>query len=147
MMRSVLCGLLFAAILAGGARPSILRLLLPPHRPADVAGNAAGVDRAPLRLKNDPTPADLQQFLTTVREQTREGETIALVAGWPHTGFSYVYWRARYAWTGRTLILPMDIVAPEVPPDVVAIWDTGWGHPRYELAWTVGHGAIARKKK
>ena len=146
MIRRVAAGLLFAAILAGGTRASMLRLLLPPHRPPDVPGNLAGVDRAPLRLKNDPTPPDLQQFLQQLRARTREGERIGFIFSWPHGGFSYTYWRARYVLTGRTVLLPMDIIAPDQAPDVVAIWSTGWGDPRYELVWVEGHGAMARKK-
>jgi hypothetical protein len=147
MIRRVVAGLLFAAVLAGGVRASMLRLLLPPHHPPDVPGNAAGIDRAPLRLKNDPHPPELLQFLNAVREQTREGETIGMVFGWPHAGFSYTYWRARYVLTGRKVLLPMDLVPPAESPDVIAIWSTGWGHPQYQLVWTVGNGAIARKKK
>lgn len=147
MMRRVAAGLLFAAILAGGMRASMFRLLLPPHRPPSVDGNIAGIDRAPLRLKNDPTPPDLLKFLSEVRVQTRRGERVGLVFGWPHAGFSYTYWRSRYTLTGRNVLLPMDLVAPEEAPDVVAIWDTGWGDPRFELVWVGSHGAIARKKK
>jgi hypothetical protein len=62
-----------------------------------------------------------------------------------HNGFSYTYWRTRYVLSGRTVLLPMDLIAPE-NPDVVAIYNTGWGDPRYELVWLGGHGAIARRK-
>jgi hypothetical protein len=147
MIRRVAACLLFAAIVAGGVRASMLRLLLPPHRPPNVPNNIAGIDRAPLRLKTDPTPPELLQFLNTIREQTREGERIGVIFGWPHAGFSYTYWRARYILAGRTVLLPMDIVAPEEAPDVVAVWDTGWGDPRFEIVWLGSHGAIERKKK
>lgn len=147
MIRRVAAGLLFAAILAGGMRASMFRLLLPPHRPPDVPGPIGGVDRAPLRLRNDPTPPELLQFFAELRAQTRPGERIGIMFGAHHAGFSYTYWRARYFLTGRTVLLPMDIIAPETAPDVVAIWDTGWGDPRFELVWTGSHGAIARKRK
>jgi hypothetical protein len=146
MMRRVVAGLLFAAILAGGMRASILRLLLPPHRPPDVPGPIGGVDREPLRLKNDPTPPELLQFAEEVRSRTRKGERVGLMFGAPHHGFSYTYWRARYLLAGRTVLPPMDIVAPE-DADVLALWRTGYGDPRYDVIFADGNSAIARRAR
>lgn len=146
MMRRVAAGLLFAALLAGGVRPPLLRLLLPPHRSPDVPGPIGGVDRAPLRLKNDPTPVELVRFVEEVRSRTRKGERIGLQFGEPHHGFSYTYWRARYLLAGRTVLLPMDIVAPE-NADVIAVWRTGYGDPRYDVIFADTNSAIARRAR
>lgn len=144
MMRRVVAGLLFAAILAGGMRASILRLLLPPHRPPDLAGPIGGVDREPLRLKNDPTPPELLQFFAFVRARTEKGERVGLMFGAPYQGFSYTYWRARYELAGRTVLPPMDLVSPE-DADVLALWRTGYGDPRYDVVFADSNSAIARR--
>jgi len=146
MIRKVAAGLLFAMLLAGGVRVSILRLLLPPHRPPEVPGPIGGVDRAPLRLKNDPTPSEILRFVDEVRAQTRKGERVGLLFGEPHQGFSYTYWRTRYLLGGRTVLLPMDIVAPE-NADVFAIWRTGYGDPRYDVVFSDSNSAIARRAR
>ena len=143
--RRVAAGLLFAVLVASGIRGSILRLLLPPHRPPDVPGHADGVDRRPLRFRNDPTPADVQRFLNDVRASTVRGERIAFAAGPGHDGFSYTYWRASYTWSGRELLLPVAYVAPE-RADVIAIWNMPYDDPRYEVIWREGSGALARRK-
>jgi len=143
--RRVVAGLLFAALVASGVRGSILRLLFPPHRPPDVPGPVDGVDRRPLRFRNDPTPADLQRFLEDVRGSTLKGERIAFAAGPGHDGFSYTYWRASYVLSGRVVLLPVSLVAPDAP-DVIAIWNAQYEDPRFEVLWQEGHGALARRK-
>lgn len=144
MIRRVAGGLLFAALLASGMRPSLLRLLLPPHRPS--AGKPVGtVNRRPLRFENDPVPPDVQQFFENVRANTRPGETIGILMAPPFDDFGYSYWRASYSLSGRPLLLPPQFV-PWDRPDVVALWDTGWGDSRYDLAWTGPKSAILRHK-
>ena len=145
MARRAVAGLLFAALLATGVRPSLLRLLAPPHRPPDVPGSVSGIDRRPLRLANDPMPASLDSFLSELRVRTTPGERIGLQLGWPADGFSYGYWRAHYMLAGRTVLPPMNVVAPE-DATVIAVWKSGYGDPRYDLVF-VGHdGAIARRR-
>ncbi|MEO8380523.1 MAG: hypothetical protein ABI779_12730 [Acidobacteriota bacterium] len=144
MTRRVLAGLLFAAILAGGLRASILRLLLPPHRPPNVPGPIGGVDREPLRLKNDPSPPEVLRFVEEVRARTRNGERVGLMFGAPLQGWSYTYWRARYLLAGRTVLPPMDLVAPE-DADVIALWRTGYGDPRFDVIFADSNSAIARR--
>lgn len=143
--RRLAAGLIFVALVASGVRGSILRLLFPPHRPPDVAGPVDGVDRRPLRFRNDPTPLELQRFLEDVRGSTLRGERIAFAAGPGHDGFSYTYWRASYVWSGRTVLLPVSLVAPE-NADVIAIWNAQYDDPRYEVLWREGNGALARRK-
>jgi hypothetical protein len=104
-----------------------------------------GVDRRPLRFRNDPTPPELQRFLEDVRGSTLRGERIAFAAGPGHDGFSYTYWRASYAWSGRTVLLPVSLVAPE-NADVIAIWNAQYDDPRYEMLWREGNGALARRR-
>ena len=144
--RRVVAGLLFAALVAAGVRGSILRLLVPPFRPPDVPGPVDGVDRRPLRFRNDPTPPELQRFLEQVRARTRAGEQIALVFGPGHDGFSYSFWRANYVLSGRRVMLPVAFFAP-VGADVIAIWNAPFGDPDYEVVWIEGHGALARRKR
>jgi hypothetical protein len=146
MVRRIAAGALFLALLAGGIRASMLRLLFPPHRPPDVAGPIDGVDRKPLRFRNDPTDAELVRFLDVVRTQTKRGDRIGLLMSGRHAGFSYMFWRANYELPGRLVLPPMDMVAPE-DADVVALWDAGWGDPRYELVWAEGKGAILRRTR
>lgn len=146
MMRRVAAGLILAALFAGGVRLSVLRLLLPPHRPPDVPAPPGAVDRRPLRFANDPLPADVLEFIERVRAQTREGERIALLMANPHDGWSYTHWRASYLLSGRTVITPMNLVEPKMPPDVVGLWGVGWGDPRFELVWVDEKSAILRRK-
>lgn len=146
MMRTIAAGLLFAALLAAGFRVSIVRLLLPPHRPPSVPGPVDGVDRKPLRFRNDPVPAEVLQFFETVRAQTKRGERVGILMAAPYSGFSYAYWRGSYVLAGRTVLVPMDMVAPE-DADVVALWKSGWGDPRYDLVWSDASSAILRRRR
>src|SRR5438105_3112262 len=108
--------ILFIILLIGGFRPMLLRVLFS-RRFLMRPGPASGLDRRPLRNWNDPTPLDLQAFLQTVRAESRRGETIALVFKPPYDGWSYTYWRANYALSGR--FVPFPGVADA---DVVAFW-------------------------
>ena len=146
MIRRVAAGLLFAALLVSGIRLDVLRLLFPPFRPPDVSGPAGGVDRRPLRFKNDPLPPDLGKFLEVVRTETKPGERIALLLAPPHDGFSYTLWRAHYILSGRPVQLPMTIFPPD-DPDVIVVWQSGYGDEDYAVAWAAGDGAILRRKK
>jgi hypothetical protein len=146
MMRRVAAALLFAALLVSGIRVSVLRLLLPPFRPPDVPGPVGGVDRKPLRFRSDPIPPDVLQFLEVARSRTKPGERVAPLMAWPHNGLGYSFWRVSYALTGRPVQFPMDVVPPD-DPDVIILWQSGYGHPDYALDWTQGNGAILRKTK
>jgi hypothetical protein len=146
MIGRVAAGLLFAALLVSGIRLDVLRLVLPPFRPADVPGPTGGVDRRPLRFKADPAPRDIVSFLEVVRAETKPGERVALLLAPPHDGFSYTYWRAQYILSGRPVQLPMTLFPPD-DPDVIVVWDTGYGDDDYSVAWTAGNGAILRRKK
>ncbi|HEX8409281.1 MAG TPA: hypothetical protein VF883_10470 [Thermoanaerobaculia bacterium] len=145
MIRRVAAALLFAALLASGARLPILRLLLPPHRPADAPAPYGALHRWPLRWMNDPTPPELLHFFRTIRAQTKPGERIALVLAPPYDGMGYMYWRASYELTGRPILLPVTIVPPD-DADAIAIWDTTFEHPRFEQKWLDGKGALLRRK-
>lgn len=147
MIRRVAAGLLFAALLAGGIRPSLLRLLLPPHRPPEAPAPPGAVDRQPLRFRNDPTPPEIAHFFRELRAQIRPGEKVALLMAPPNESFGYTYWRASYELTGRPMLLPVTLVYPS-DADVIALWQAGWGSPSFELAW-MGEkdGALLRRKK
>ena len=144
MMRRVAAGLLFAAIFAGGFRVSIFRLLLSPHRPPDTPAPPGAIDRKPLRFANDPVGDDVLQFLGRVRAHTRPGEHIALSMAPPHGGWTYTHWRASYELSGRHVLPP---VPWDAPPDVVALWRTGWGDPRYDLVWSDANSALLRRTR
>lgn len=143
MMRRVASGLLLAALFAGGVRVSVLRLLLPPHHPPDTSAPPGAIDRKPLRFADDPVPDDVLQFLGRVRGDTKPGERIALMMEAPHGGWTYTHWRASYVLSGRHVLPP---VPWDTPPDVVALWRTGWGDPRYELLWSDGNSAFLRRR-
>lgn len=145
MIRRVVAGVLFAALIAGGIRASMLRLLLPPHRPPDVPGPLDGVDRKPLRFRNDPTDQELLRFIAVLRTQTKRGDRVGLFMAGRHASFSYMYWRAAYELPGRTVLPPMNLLAPE-NADVVALWEEGWGDPRFDLVYAEGKGAILRRR-
>lgn len=145
MMGRIAAGLLFAALLAAGARPSILRLLLPPHRPPDVRAPERALHRWPLRYTNDPSPPEVVRFFTWVRANTAPGERIALVLAPPLEGAGYAYWRASYELTGRMVLRP---VADLADADAIAVWKTSYGDPRFALAGLDGHGgALLRRKR
>jgi hypothetical protein len=146
MMRRIAAGLLFAAVLAGGIRASVLRLLLPPHRPPDAPAPAGGIDRKPLRFENDPAPAELLRFFETIRANTRRGERVGLLMAAPYSGFSYVYWRANYVLAGRVILPPIDLVAPE-DADVIAVWRSPFGDPRYEIVRADADSALLRRRR
>lgn len=143
MIRRVAAALLFAALLATGARLPILRLLLPPHHPADAPAPPGALHRWPLRWMNDPTPPELVRFFAGIRAQTRPGERIALIMGPPYDNMGYTYWRASYELTGRPLLTP--IAAPD-EADAIAVWDKMYGHPSFGLVWLDGKGALLRRK-
>lgn len=145
MIRRVAAGLILAALFAGGIRLSILRLLLPPHRPPDVPAVIGAIDRKPLRFANDPLPVDVGQFLERVRAETKAGDRVALMMAWPHDGWSYTHWRASYILSGRFVVAPT-LPIEETAPGVVALWRTGWGHPSYEIVWADENSALLRRK-
>lgn len=145
MMRRIAAALLFAALLAAGARLPILRLLLPPHRPPDVATHPSALQRQPLRFTNDPTPQEMQRFFEGVRANTKPGERIVLIMPVPFEGMGYAHWRASYTLSGRHVSLPDPEQGPK-DADVLAVWATYFGDPRYELAWLEGKGAMLRRK-
>jgi hypothetical protein len=110
---------LFILLFAGGFRPMLLRLPFSRasmHQP----GPETGLDRRPLREKEDPTSPEMRAFLDRVRTETRRGESIAVVFAPPHDGWSYNYWRAHYALSGRRVLLP-----GETNADVIAYWPAG----------------------
>lgn len=146
MIRRIAAGLLFAVLLAGGIRPSILRLLASPHRPPDVPAPPGAIDRKPLRFANDPVEPDVLRFFERLRSETRPGEHVALMLAPPYDGWSYAHWRGAYVLAGRHVIPPLALVAPKRPPDVVAVWKTGWGHPDYEIQWADQQAAMLRRR-
>ena len=127
MMRRLAAGLLFAALVAAGIRPALLRLLVPPFRPAAQPAPGRAMDRWPLRWKAEYVPADLQRFLDDARAQTRPGETIGLKLAPPYEGFGYTHWRAAYSLTGRYVLIPDEVVKWKTPPDVLVTWDPARG--------------------
>jgi hypothetical protein len=142
MMRQVAAGLILLALFAGGVRVSILRLLLPPHHPPDAPAPPGAIDRKPLRFAKDPVSDDVLRFLERVRADTKPGERIALMMAPPHGGWTYTHWRASYVLSGRPVLPP---IPWDSPPDVVALWRTGWGDPRYEIVWSDSNSAMLRR--
>jgi hypothetical protein len=127
MMRRVAACLLFAALVAAGVRPSLLRLLLPPHRPPAQPAAGGALDRWPLRWKQEYVTPDVQRFLDEARAQTRPGERIGLQLGPPYDGFGYAHWRASYALSGRYVLVPNNLIRWETPPDALVRWDAAHG--------------------
>lgn len=142
-LRYALAAFLFAALVVFGSRPIYLRLLVPPHRPADVPGPADGISRKPLRFADDPLDPELRQFLHVVAEHTRPGEKVGFLMAPPAGGFSYAYWRASYELPGRTVVLPLDLAQGD-RPDVIATWGRPWPGSGYVPVWNGGRGEILR---
>ena len=118
-MTRVAALLLFILLFAGGFRPMFVRL---PFSRAMLQepGPESGLDRAPLRAKQDPTSPELRAFFERVRAQTKRGDTISVVFAPPHDGWGYSYWRAHYALSGRRVLHPGDVSG-----DVIAYWPAG----------------------
>ena len=134
MRRRVAAGLLFAALVAAGIRPSLLRLLLPPHRPPAQPAPPVALDRWPLRWKQPYVAEDMERFLEQARAQTRPGERLGLQFEPPYHGFGYAHWRASYALTGRYVLIPDSVVKWKKQPDAV-------------LMWNGVHGSVERPRK
>ena len=92
---------LFALLIAGGFRFPISWLR---HLP----GPPNGLDRRPLRERDDPSPPQFRSFLEAARAQTPPGATVSIDFAAPYDGFSYAYWRASYVLAGRRVLLPDD---------------------------------------
>jgi len=118
-MKRIVATALFALLFVGGFRPMFLRLIVS-RRSLHQPGPENGLDRRPLREREDPTSPDLRAFVDRVRSQTHPGDSIALVFAPPHDGWSYSYWRANYVLSGRTVKLPGDTDA-----NVIASWPPG----------------------
>jgi len=128
--RTILNAALFAFLIASSFRPFLVRLVLPPHRMPDVPGPLGGVDRKPLRLKGDPTPPDLRDFLAKAHEHVPSGATVAVELPPPFQEFSYEYWRAVYELAGRTVTLPL----PGYSADA-----------QYVVKWQPGGGTVTKR--
>lgn len=92
----------------------------------------------------DPTPPEVLDFLVRVRAETREGEVIGLALAPPHDGFSYTYWRANYVLAGRMVLPPH---AGRAHADVLASWGRPVDDTRFEILWTDGASAVARRRQ
>jgi len=92
---------LFALLIIGGFRLPVSWLR---HRP----GPPNGLDRRPLRERDDPSPPQFRTFLESARSQTPPGATVSIDFAAPYDGFSYAYWRANYVLAGRRVLLPGD---------------------------------------
>lgn len=141
--RTILNAALFVLLIAGSFRPELLHLVLPPHRMPDVPGPVNGLDRRPLRLRNDGTPEDLRVFLAMTRIQIDRGRSVAVVFPPPFDGFSYAYWRSAYELAGRNVLLP---VSDPATADYVAAWHTGWTNPAFAPVWS-GFGGTVMKRR
>ncbi len=143
--RNIVAAVLFILLIAGAFRPELLRLLLPPHRMPYAEGPVSGLDRKPLRLRNDGTPDELRVFLNMARTQIRPGHTVSLVLAPPHDGFSYTYWRANYELSGRPVLMPPNVVDPATAEYVVA-WQSEWSAPAFETVWAGFGGKVLKRR-
>ena len=136
---------LFVLLIAGAFRVELLRLLIPPHRMPHADGPISGLDRKPLRLRNDGTPDELRVFLSMARMQTRPGKTVSIVMPPPHSGFSYTYWRANYELSGRNVLLPPEHMHPAAA-DYVVVWGQEWQYPCFRVIWSGFGGAVLERQ-
>ena len=141
-MRGTVAAVLFVALLVSGLRPRLLRLLVPPHELSRAEGPVSGIDRAPLRLRQDPTPPDLLQFLERVRAETSASDSIAVAIAPPYDDFAYSFWRASYVLAGRRVVRPD--AKEEI--DVLAYWGMPVEDSRFEPVWSEGRGTMARRR-
>ncbi|HUR83494.1 MAG TPA: hypothetical protein VM733_22250 [Thermoanaerobaculia bacterium] len=123
MIRRIAACLLFAALVASGVRPAMLRLLVPPHVPEQYPPPGGALDRWPLRWRARFTSDAFERFLEDARVQTRPGDTLALQFVAPYDGFGYAHWRASYALTGRYVLPPRDIRPWPREPDAWLFWN------------------------
>ncbi|HKB79533.1 MAG TPA: hypothetical protein VKH35_07445 [Thermoanaerobaculia bacterium] len=120
-MKRIAAILLFALLFVGGFRPMFLRLLVSRamvHHP----GLPGGLDRKPLREKEDPTPAPLRALLGRARMLTQPGQSVALDFAPPYDGWGYTWWRGSYVLSGRKVLLPGNLDANVVlhyPPPAI----------------------------
>jgi hypothetical protein len=117
--------LLFAIMVSGAVRTSLIGPLQPSWRPRRPAGNAAGLSIWPLRYSRDPFPNDLVRFLESVERETPRRAKIALLVPepWNHPEYAYALFRFRYLLAGHSLAFPPEPSADifsEV--DYVACW-------------------------
>ena len=115
----VAASILLALLFIGGFRPMFLRLLVS-RRSLMQPGPVSGLDTRPLREHADATTPELLAFFQRIRSVTRRGDTVGLVFRPPFNGFGYVYWRASYMLSGRTVKFP-----GETDANVIAYWPEG----------------------
>lgn len=136
---------LFVLLALSSIRLPLLRALIHPFAPLP-AGPADGLDRKPLRLREDPTPPALAAFLEGVRADSRPGEAVAVLCAAPEDGFSYTYWRASFVLAGREVLLPephLDLTRA----DVVATWGRELDDPRFVRVWSDPSGGAFWRKR
>jgi hypothetical protein len=96
----------------------------------------------------DQTWWEYAQFIRGVREQTRPGDTVAVlvpVLGWEQ-GYSYAYYRASYFLAGREVLPLVDPLSRRHPENLqraqyVAVWRTASPPPFRTVVWS-GHGGM-----
>ena len=139
-MRRFLTFAAFAAIVVAGIDPVLLRF--PFH---DRAALVPAFERYA-----DRTWLQYAVFLRGVREHTRRGDTIAVLAptlDWDR-GYSYAYYRASYILAGRE-VLPLADEARRVHPEnlqraqLVASWRAPV--PRGTVVWRGDGGVLVRR--
>jgi hypothetical protein len=142
--RRIVGGLLFAAIVIGGADLRLVRILF-----SDRAAFAAMLTRAPDRR----TP-EYPRFLEEVARRTQPGDPIAVLVPMRHwtRGYAYAYFRASYILAGRNVIPLVDADDAEHPERLrearfVASWQLPALPGAWEVVWRGAGGQLLRRTR
>ena len=133
-LRLVLAGVVFLILAAGSFQPFYWRMF--------------GIDRAAMRAYRTELPyrqlPGFHQFLLEVREQTKEGERIALLVPRPLVpSYEFIFERAAYLLYGRNL-LPISAASKG---DVIAGYRVDATAPHFTKVWKSPDGVFLRRQQ
>lgn len=143
MIRRIVIAAAMLLVIVDSISPFVLSL---PFRDRTV------IEKAIVRRTDRTWWPEYPRFLNDVRQQTREGDSIALVVPAPHWDFQYfyAYFRASYFLAGRE-VLP--IVQPGdrlVPQNIArARYVASWRMPpagRGPIVWRSHEGLLVRQR-
>ncbi|HEX3581423.1 MAG TPA: hypothetical protein VH087_06650 [Thermoanaerobaculia bacterium] len=133
-LRQALAGVVFLILAAGSFQPFYWRIFR--------------IDRAPMRAYRTELPyrqlPGFHAFLLSVREQTKEGERIALLVPRPLVpSYEFIFERAAYLLYGRTL-LPISAASEG---DVLAGYRVDASAPHFTKMWRSHGGVFLRRQQ
>ena len=130
--RPAIAGVVFLVLAAGAFQPFYWRVF--------------GIPRAALRARGIELPyrqlPGFHSFILLVRDQTHDGERVALVVPRPLTeSYEFIFMRAAYLLYGRTLV-PMSEFSKA---DAIAAYDANISAPHFTKISTTRYGVFLRR--